>query len=127
MWRFVVRVVILGAVILGLAHVLHGLVVPNFPDALLFALVVAIFNAFITPILLIISLPLTVLTIGIFALLVNALVFWLASLISYGVMITSFWGAFWGGLIVSIASFILNELLQKHAHKRRRNHFDRRE
>ncbi len=120
MLRFIVRVVVLGAVILGLAHVLPGLHVPNFRDALLFALIVAIFNASITPFLIIISFPLTVLTIGIFALLINALVFWVASLVSYGVEITSFWGAFWGGLIVALASFILNELLQKHVHKRRR-------
>jgi len=120
MWRFLVKVVILGAVILGLAHVLPGLYVPNFWDALLFAFVVALMNAFITPALIVISFPLTVLTVGIFALLINAFIFWLASLISYGVYITSFWGAFWGGLIVALVSFILNEFLMTHVHKRRR-------
>jgi putative membrane protein len=115
MWRFIVKILILAAVILGLAHVLPGLSVPNYRDAILFAFIVAIFNAFITPILILISFPLTILTIGIFALLINAFVFWLASLISYGITITSFWGAFWGSLIVSIASFILHELLQNYS------------
>lgn len=119
MWRFIVKVLILAAVILGLAHVLPGLSVPNYRDALLFAFIVAIFNAFITPILIIISFPLTILTIGIFALLINAFVFWMASLISYGITITSFWGAFWGSLIVSIASFILHELLRVHSSNQR--------
>lgn len=111
MWRFIVKVLILGVIILGLAHVLPGLDVPNFPDALLFSLVVAILNAVITPILIVVSFPITVMTIGLFALLINVFMFWVASLISYGVHITSFWGAFWGGVIVAFSSFILNQWL----------------
>lgn len=111
MWRFVIKVILLAVIILGLAHLLPGLEVPDFTDALLFSLVVALLNAFITPILIVVSFPITVMTIGLFALLINIFMFWVASLISYGVQITSFWGAFWGGLIVSISSFILNEWL----------------
>jgi|GEM_PF-1164114 len=110
-WKFIARVVILAAIILGLAHILPGLDVPNFPDALLFALIVALLNAFIAPILIVISFPITVMTVGIFALLINIFLFWVASLISYGVHITNFWGAFFGGLIVTFASFILNHWL----------------
>jgi len=108
MWKFLLRVVILAAIILGLAHILPGLDVPNFPDALLFALIVALMNAFIAPILIVASFPLTVMTVGIFALLINVFLFWVASLISYGVHITDFWGAFWGGIIVTFSSFFLN-------------------
>lgn len=108
MWRFILKVVILGALILGLAHIIPGLDVPNFPDALLFALIVAIFNATIAPVLIVISFPITVMTVGIFALMINVFLFWVASLISYGVHITDFWGAFWGGIIVCFASFLLN-------------------
>src|SRR3990172_7949616 len=98
-------------VILGLAHILPGLEVPNFRDALIFAFVAAVCNAVIAPILLIISFPLTVLTVGLFALVVNAFTFWVASMLSYGIEITSIWGAFWGGLITWIVSFSLNEWL----------------
>lgn len=108
MWKFLLKVIILGAVILGLAHVIPGLDVPNYPDALLFALIVAIFNATIAPVLIVISFPITVMTVGIFALLINVFLFWVASLISYGIHITEFWGAFWGGIIVCIVSFFLN-------------------
>ncbi len=110
-WKFLLRVVILAAIILGLAHVLPGLDVPNFPDALLFALVVALLNAFIAPILIVISFPITVMTVGLFAVLINIFLFWVASLVSYGVHITNFWGAFWGGIIVAFSSFILNHWL----------------
>lgn len=119
-WKFFIRVLVLGALILGLAHILPGLYVPNFSDAVLFALIVAILNAVIAPILIIISFPITVMTVGLFALLINVFLFWVASLISYGVHITSFWGAFWGGIIVSISSFLLNSWLSGNRPPRRR-------
>lgn len=111
MVKFFIRLFIIALVILGAAHVLPGLVVPNFLDAVIFAFVVGLCNATIAPILIICTFPLTVLTVGLFALVINAFTFWLASLISYGIEITSFWGAFWGGLITWITSFILNEWL----------------
>lgn len=113
MWRFILKVIILGGLILGLAHIIPGLDVPNYPDALLFALIVAIFNATIAPVLIVISFPITVMTVGLFALLINVFLFWVASLISYGIHITEFWGAFWGGIIVCFASFLLNFWLSK--------------
>ncbi len=113
MWKFICKVVILAAIILTIAHLLPGLDVPNFPDALLFALIVALLNSFIAPILIVVSFPITVMTVGIFALLINVFLFWVASLISYGVHITNFWGAFWGGTIVAISSFILTCLFSK--------------
>lgn len=106
--KFFLKVIILGALILGLAHVIPGLTVPNYPDALLFSLIVAIFNATITPVLIVVSFPITVMTIGLFALMINVFIFWIASLISYGIHITDFWGAFWGGIIVCFSSFLLN-------------------
>lgn len=111
MWRFILRVIILAAVILGIAHFIPGLQVPNFWDALLFSFILAIINATITPVLIAISFPLTVITIGLFPLLINTFVFWLASTISYGIHITSFWAAFFGGIIVSLLSFIINQWL----------------
>lgn len=111
MWRFLVRIIILAAVILGIAHFIPGLQVPNFWDALLFSFILAIINATITPVLIAISFPLTVITIGLFPLLINTFVFWLASTISYGIHITSFWAAFFGGIIVSLLSFIINQWL----------------
>ncbi len=111
MIKFIIRVFILAGVILGIAHILPGMTVPHFENALIFAFVAAILNATITPVLIVISFPLTVMTVGIFALLINAFVFWLASLLSYGIEIHSFWAAFWGGLIVWAASAFLNRWL----------------
>src|SRR5438876_903053 len=99
MIKFLVRLVVMAAVILALAHVIPGLDVPNYRDAFIFAFVVAICNAVIAPVLLVISFPLTVLTVGVFALVINAFTFWLASLVSYGIHVSTVWGAVWGGVI----------------------------
>lgn len=120
MWQFIVRVIILAGIILGLAHLLPGLDVPNFPDALLFALIVALMNAFIAPLLIVVSFPITVMTVGLFAVLINVFLFWVASLVSYGVHITDFWGAFWGGIIVAFSSFFLTQWLSNPIRKNRR-------
>lgn len=111
MWKFLLRVVILAGLILGLGHILPGLHVPDFLDAVLFSLIIALLNAFIAPILIVISFPITVLTVGLFALFINVFLFWVASLLSYGIQITNFWGAFWGGIIVAVSSFFLNQWL----------------
>lgn len=113
MWKFLIKVVVLAAIILGLAHLIPGLHVPNFPDALLFALIIAIFNSFIAPILIVISFPITVMTVGLFALAINVFLFWVASLISYGVHIQSFWSGVIGGIVVTFSSIILNYWLEK--------------
>lgn len=111
MLNFFIRIVILALVILGLPFIIPGLEVTNLWGALTFALIAAVFNAVIAPIIIAASYPLTVLTVGIFALLVNSFTFWLASLCSYGVNISSFGGAFYGGVIVWLVSFMTNRWL----------------
>lgn len=93
------------------AHILPGLQVKNLPDLLFFGLVLGIVNAIIRPILDILTFPITILTLGLFSFIVNAFTFWLASEISYGIHVTSFWGAFFGGMIVWAASVITNQLI----------------
>ncbi len=102
------RLVLMALVILGIAHIVPGIEVPNFGSAVMFACVLALMNGFIRPILLVLTLPVTLLTIGLFALIINGLTFWMAGELSFGVHITSFWGAFWGGLISWIASGALS-------------------
>ncbi len=112
MWKFLIKVVLLAAIILGLAHLIPGLDVPNFFDALIFSCIIALFNSFIAPILIIISFPITVMTVGLFALAINVFLFWVASLISYGVYIQTFWGGVLAGVIVTFSSIILNYWLE---------------
>jgi putative membrane protein len=75
------------------------------------AAVLGVLNVFIRPILNLLSCGCIVLTLGLFVLVVNAFVFWLASLFVPGLTVQVPWGAFWGAIIVSIVSFLANVFL----------------
>ncbi|HLZ29881.1 MAG TPA: phage holin family protein [Chloroflexota bacterium] len=85
---------------------------PAFVAALVFALILGVLNAFLRPILLLLTLPLNIVTLGLFTLVVNAIVFWLASLIGSGVRVDSFPAAFLGALVVSVVSFVASRMLK---------------
>ena len=74
--------------------------------------ILGLINATIKPIVQLLSLPLTILSFGIFALVINGLLFWLVSAISKGLgapfHVDGFWAGFWGALVVSIVSFVLS-------------------
>jgi putative membrane protein len=74
--------------------------------------ILGVINATIKPIVQLLSLPLTLLTLGLFALVVNGLLFWLVSAISSGLgapfHVDGFWAGFWGALVVSVVSFLLS-------------------
>lgn len=81
-------------------------------DLAIFALILALLNSIVRPILIILTLPLNILTLGLFVLVVNAIVFWLASAIFPGVSVRDFFGAFLAALVVSIVSFIANRVIR---------------
>ena len=83
-----------------------------FVAALIFALILGILNAFLRPILLLLTLPLNLLTLGLFTLVVNAIVFWLASQFGGGVRVEDFPAAFLGALLVSVVSFVASRVLK---------------
>lgn len=105
------RIVITAVVVIICAHLIPGLVVKDFFDTVLFGLVLGIINAVVRPILILLTLPITVITLGLFTLAINTFTFWLASEVSYGVHILSFWGAFWGGLIVWLTGILTNRFI----------------
>ena len=79
-------------------------------DLLVAALLLGILNAFIRPILLLLALPLLIFTLGLFILVINALLLYFVGTILRGFHVDSFWSAFWGALIISIISVLLNSL-----------------
>jgi putative membrane protein len=87
--------------------------VESLGGAVFFALILGVLNAVVRPILVLLTLPLTLLTLGLFLLVVNALVFWLASLLPGGgsVHVAGFQGALLGALTVSVASFLGSRVL----------------
>ena len=108
---FIARVIITMIVVLICAHFLPGLEVKNNFDAVMFGLILAIINSVIRPILTLLTLPITIFTLGLFLLVINGFTVWLASELSYGVHISTFWGAVWGGLIIWATGIFTNRLI----------------
>lgn len=75
--------------------------------ALLFALLLSFVNAYLKPTLFFITLPISFITLGIFALVINALAFWAVSGLVNGIVVPGFWTAFWGALIYSVLSALV--------------------
>lgn len=100
---------VLNAIILMLIpYAVPGVQIGNFYIALITALVLAIVNAIIRPILLVLTLPINILTLGLFTLVINGLMFWFVSTFIRGFEINGFWPAFWAALIFSVISMIIN-------------------
>ncbi|MCY3973976.1 MAG: phage holin family protein [Simkaniaceae bacterium] len=107
-----IRLFVTATVVVLIAHLdLPGIEVKNTWDTICFGLILGVLNAVVRPILIFLVLPITILTMGLFLLVINAFLFWLASEITYGVHIYSFWGAFIGGCIVWITGIVTNRLI----------------
>ena len=103
---------ILNAVaLLVVAYILPGITVASFGSALIAALVLGLLNALVKPVLVILTLPITVVTLGLFLLVLNALVCWFAGSILKGFQVNGFWWAVIGAIVYSIVSGLLSGLL----------------
>ena len=85
-----------------------GMQIDRFQDLLLATLVIGLLNAFLRPVIILLTLPVTILTLGLFTLVINGLMFYLASHLVSGFHITSFGAAFLAALLFSLFSFALN-------------------
>lgn len=104
----IARLVINALALMLVAYVIPGVTVNSFLMALLAAIIIGLVNALIRPVLEILSLPVTILTLGLFSLVINALMFWLASAIAPGFSVSGFGPAFWGGLVFSVIGWATN-------------------
>ena len=103
---------ILNAVaLLVVAYLLPSIHVASFGSALLAALLLGLVNAVVRPVLLLLTLPVTLLTLGLFIFVLNGLMFWLAGSLIDGFAVGGFWAAFFGSLLYSIVSWALSGLL----------------
>ena len=105
--NFIVKLLVTAAVAFGLAHILTGIHIDTYWTALIFALVLAVANVIIRPILIILTIPLTIVTLGLFLFVINALMVLLASKLVDGIRIDGFWWALLFGLLLSVVSSLL--------------------
>ncbi|HUH88253.1 MAG TPA: phage holin family protein [Pusillimonas sp.] len=103
---------ILNAVaLLIVAYILPGITVASFWSALIAALVLGLLNTLVKPILILLTLPVTIVTLGLFLLVINALVFWFAGSVLKGFQVNGFWWALLGALVYSIIASLLSRLI----------------
>jgi len=87
-----------------------GIKYDKISDLVIASLLLGILNSFLKPILMLLALPLLVFTLGLFMFVINALLLYLVGSILKGFHVNSFWAAFWGALIISVVSVVLNSL-----------------
>src|SRR5512143_4051332 len=109
---FIFRLLIHMVAILIISYLLPGLIrVDGIWAALVAAFLLGIVNTVLRPILIFFTLPITILTLGLFLLVINGLMLWLVSTVVKGFYVEGFWGAVLGSLLISFVSWILSRFL----------------
>ena len=111
--QFIIRLLVTGLVAFGLSHWLKGVQIDGFSTAVFFALILAVMNALVKPLLVILTLPITVLTLGLFLFVINALIILLVDKMLNGVHVNGFWWALLFSLLLSIISSVLISMFDK--------------
>jgi putative membrane protein len=102
-----------AAAMLAVAYLYSGVEITSYSAALIAALVVGLFNTILRPVLVILTLPVTVLSLGLFLFVINALMFWSAAGLLNGFNVTGFGAALIGSLIYSALGIIIDSALQR--------------
>lgn len=105
--------IINAMVIFSIAHIMPGVHVADFTTSLVVALILGIINAFLKPVLIILTLPINILTLGLFTFVLNALLIIFVSKLVPGFIIDGFLWAFIFGIVLSIANTFVRTLLPK--------------
>jgi len=106
-----VRWLILTAAIMVASYLIQGIEVNGFFSAFFAAAILGVLNVFFRPILLILTLPINILTLGFFTFIINAVLLKMASGVISGFVVHGFWSAVFGGFIISVVSWLLNSFI----------------
>lgn len=113
MTRLLAQWVLNGGALLLVANLFSGVQVHGLASALWAALILGLLNTVLRPVLVLLTLPVTLVTLGLFLLIVNGLVFWLASGLLGGLQVNGFWAAVWGALLYSACGLVIDSLLTR--------------
>ena len=112
MLRNVVLRWVINSLSLGTASLIFsGILFNDFGDLLIASIIFGLLNISIKPILIVLTLPLNILTLGLFTFVINAIILGITSSLLSGFVIMGFWSALGGAIVVSVVSIILNSLL----------------
>jgi putative membrane protein len=106
--KIIVRWMLLAAALLLVAHLYPGVTVASFGAALIAAFVLGLFNTLVRPLLVLLTLPVTLLTLGLFLFVINALMFWASATVLDGFSVTGFPAALIGSLLYSVCGMVID-------------------
>lgn len=99
------------AAVFAAAYMIENIEVSGFLSALVAAAAIGLLNLFFRPVLLVLTLPINVMSLGLFTFIINALMLKIASVLTPGFLVVGFWSTVFGSIIISLVSWILNSLL----------------
>jgi putative membrane protein len=112
MVELLVRLIINAALLLVVARLVPGLYVDGWGSAFIGAVLLGLVNFFIRPVMVILTLPLTIVTLGLFLLIVNALMLWLVSRLIPGIHLRGFGSAILGSLVLSLLNWAISAIIK---------------
>jgi len=107
------RWLLLSGALLLVAHLYPGVQVTSFTSAMIAALVLGLLNTLLRPLLVLLTLPVTVLSLGLFLFVINALMFWAAASLLDGFAVTGFAAALIGSLIYSLCGMLIDVVIER--------------
>lgn len=111
MLTLITRVLLVALMLLILATYVPGITVDGVYAAIVTAVVLGLLNLIVRPILFLLTLPITILSLGLFIFIINALLFWFASSFLAGFTVEGFWSALLGSAVISLVSMLGNRFL----------------
>ena len=102
-----------AATLLIIAYAVPGITVTGVYIALITAIVLGLVNAIIRPVLVVLTLPINVLSLGLFTFVINALMFWFVASFIDGFEVAGFWAAFVGAFLLTLSGWLVNLLIQQ--------------
>lgn len=105
--KFIMRIIVTSIIAFGLSYILTGVHIDSFWAAIIFAIVLAVLNAIVKPILILLTLPLTLFTFGLFLFVINAAIILLTAEFVKGFRVDGFWWALLFSLLLSIITSVL--------------------
>jgi putative membrane protein len=97
--------------LIAVAYLMPGIAVSSFGAALVAALVLGLINAVVRPVLVLLTLPVTILTLGLFIFVLNGLLFWMVGTWLEGFEVAGFWSGVFGAILFSLVSWVLSALV----------------
>lgn len=111
--KWLLKLLLNATALVAVSQLYTGVEVASFSSALVAVLVIGLFNIFLRPLMIVLTLPVTMLTLGLFLFIINALLFWAAATVLDGFQVHGFGSALLGSLIYSTFGLIIDSALER--------------